>query len=1038
MGYESLLIDPAEEKLVQISTNKTPKTKKLVERGCEFCPSNNKKGITKLFGKVRGRDLLIFGMAPSKDENSRQKQFVGKSAEFLWAELSKVGIDRKQVDVQHAVRCFPSDKIDGELVIRDPSKEELHCCSLYTDNAFEASKAKVYILLGEKTAKQVLGKEHKKARKVFWSEKLKAKVYCLYHPSYFIRGMYPANAIQDFRKNLESVASDLKIDGKMSQYAFLERQNYEAIITVKAAIEAKKAILRAAAAGIRSSIDLEDDIINGKREDLCVGFSYKPGTAKVFITGHPKVKKVNGKWQGLSRKVSKKIRRIVKSIIEDKRIEKVAHHGSYDVPQIKKIMNALMRGFEYDTEFAEYLAYPDRRSFGLSSVATARFPQFGEYKYIIMPQAFPKDIDPTVLARLDVKMGSIESMYNFCKKTGSMRLSQLPLRKLVLYNGADCDVTKRIEVTTKKKVHLPLVRIYKDASFILAKMEPNGPAFDFEHWAKLKKLYPPKLEIALDKIKQIAGPKCVIKVRNKKTDEIEKKELWNTTEGKEFNPGSPPQVSALLYHVLKIEAPFTTDRRGNETKPGTGKKVLELLVHKHPIARLLMEYRRLSKMVSTYLNSYEECAKNNGGLLRTSWWLTGTRTGRMSSGGGRGDSKGNTKQINLQNIHGDENLKNQIVADSNWRKLYKAIKKAVTRSIGSKELRAIDNINEDLAKLPPYSLKERRKKLEDKLADLHKKLIDRLSKSLRFKRLTKKILAGALGLISIMLGFDQGQVEVRVMAQASGDKNLIKDCKSSDIHSRVGHAMTGWSVEKIKHDKKTRTLTKNIHFGIMFGLVPEGLLSFIKAKDPDTDLTIERVKELYDNYFRRYSGVRRFMVKMREFVREHGYVENMFGFKRPLNTHGNSSEDNFDEDAEIESGGAFWGNQAVNTPIQGAAHCLMFMAMAIMKRKAKKYKSLIPTLEVHDYMGFKVPVRDILKTFKLGKYLLEKEPLKLITREYKKIKWKIPLAVDGQVGLRYGDSVEADGKKMHELLAEMFIATFIKESKLSCDLEMVA
>lgn len=1039
MGYESLLIPPSQEKLVQITTRKAP-SKKLSNRGCEFCPSNHKKGINKIFTKVRGRSIMIVGMAPGREENREEKNFVGDSGKFLWAELLKVGIKRSDVDTQNVVRCFPANKEDGDLIMRDPSKEELHCCSKYTEKAIGKSEAQVYVVLGEKAGKQLLGKEYKKTRKVFWSEKLKAKVYCLYHPSYFVRNVHPVAAIQEFRKNLEAVAQDVKGKGasSLTRYAYLEKQQYEAITTVKGARKARKQIKRAATHGIRCAVDLEDDVINGVRQDLCVGFSYKPGTAKVFITGHPKVKKIDGVWHGLPRRVVSKIRAIAKSIIEDASIEKVLHHGSYDTPQFWQVMGARIKGFDYDTEFASYLSDPNRHSYGLNALAGAWYPQFGEYKYIIMPEAFPKKVSEEMLKQYSVKMDNIQSMYNFVKKTGSMRLSQLPLKKLVMYNGVDCDITKRIEIKTKKRVHLPLVKIYKDASFILAKMEPNGPAFDFEHWAKLKKLYPPKLEIVFDKIKQIAGPKCTIKVINKKTGEKEKKVLWDISEGKDFNPSSPPQVHALIYKKLELARDTKLDNKGKTVKAGTGKGVLEILQLKHPIARFLMEYRRLSKMVSTYLNSYEVCAKMNGGLLRTTWWLTGTRTGRMSSGGGRGDEKGNTKVINLQNIHGDENLKNQIVADAGWRKLYVAIRKAVRRSIGTEILEDIDDVNKYLARLPSYGAKDKKKKLEGKLGDLQKKLTDKLSKSLRFKRLSKKILAGALGLTLVMLGFDQGQVEVRVMAQASGDKNLIKDCKSSDIHSLVGHAMTGWSVDKIKNDKKVRTLTKNIHFGILFGLGVNGLYNFIKAKDPETELTKERVQELYDNYFRRYPGVRKFINKMRAFVEANGYVENMFGFVRPLNTHASSNVSEFDDADEGDSGGAFWGNQAVNTPIQGAAHCLMFMAMAIMKRKAKKYKKLVPTLEVHDYMGFKCPIRNIFKMFALGKNLLEKEPLKLVKKEYPEIKWKIPLAVDGQVGLRYGDSVEADGKKMHEVLAEMFCETYTKESKLDQDLKIAA
>jgi DNA polymerase I-like protein with 3'-5' exonuclease and polymerase domains len=223
------------------------------------------------------------------------------------------------------------------------------------------------------------------------------------------------------------------------------------------------------------------------------------------------------------------------------------------------------------------------------------------------------------------------------------------------------------------------------------------------------------------------------------------------------------------------------------------------------------------------------------------------------------------------------------------------------------------------------------------------------------------------------------------------------------------------------------------------------LLRFIKAKDPDATITEEKAKELYDNYFKAYPGVRKFIEKMRAFVEEHGYVENMFGFRRPLNT-GASVEgyDNDDEDNEESAGGAYWGNQAINTPIQGAAHQLMLMAIATLYRKKKKYRILgVPTIEVHDFLGFKTKLKNILRAFNLCKELLEIEPLNVVKKDFPDIKWNIPLVVEGEIGLRLGDTVEGEDekgnlKKMHELLCDMFFESFVKEVKLDAELKAAA
>ena len=58
---------------------------------------------------------------------------------------------------------------------------------------------------------------------------------------------------------------------------------------------------------------------------------------------------------------------------------------------------------------------------------------------------------------------------------------------MLLYNGADCDITKRIEIRTRKRVKLPLMHVYRDAAVILAKMEKDGPLFDYRQHKRLIK-----------------------------------------------------------------------------------------------------------------------------------------------------------------------------------------------------------------------------------------------------------------------------------------------------------------------------------------------------------------------------------------------------------------------------------------------------------------------------------------------------------------------------------------------------------------------
>src|SRR5262249_24172630 len=116
------------------------------------------------------------------------------------------------------------------------------------------------------------------------------------------------------------------------------------------------------------------------------------------------------------------------------------------------------------------------------------------------------------------------------RKSGDINLAQVPWKKLVLYNGADCDVTKRTEICTKKAVNLPLMHVYRDVSVVLAKMERFGPTFDYGQHERLEKLYPIRVRRWLGELRQVAGKKA-------------------------FNPGSPPQVKWLLYDKLKLQMP---------------------------------------------------------------------------------------------------------------------------------------------------------------------------------------------------------------------------------------------------------------------------------------------------------------------------------------------------------------------------------------------------------------------------------------------------------------------------------------------------
>lgn len=201
-----------------ISRNKISLSLPPVQKGvgCEFCPLNKVPGIRKVHGQVNGSEVFLWGMAPGPDENEKGREFVGKSGELLWHELALVGIERSRCDVQNVVRCFPTREDSRPVLkMRDPSEEEIRCCSKFTKMAIEKSQAKLHIVFGVVAAKTLLEGEYQKGRKTFRSEKLRAQVLCMWHPSYLVRNGCSAGGTQEPSEKLKQWRRDFDWAAKL-------------------------------------------------------------------------------------------------------------------------------------------------------------------------------------------------------------------------------------------------------------------------------------------------------------------------------------------------------------------------------------------------------------------------------------------------------------------------------------------------------------------------------------------------------------------------------------------------------------------------------------------------------------------------------------------------------------------------------------------------------------------------------------------------------------------------------------------------------
>ncbi len=166
-------------------------------------------------------------------------------------------------------------------------------------------------------------------------------------------------------------------------------------------------------------------------------------------------------------------------------------------------------------------------------------------------------------------------------------------------------------------IEMPCVKIVCD-------MEDNGIKFDFEYRQKLSEKYNKILEVRLKEFQNI------VDVYYKEIEEYKKKNPNNKLDDP-INIGSPTQIAILLYDILQIEPPDSKSPRG------TGEAILQKI--DNPIAKAILDYREISKLVSTYIDKLPECVNPKDGRIHCSFNQYGARTGRFSS-----------ENPNLQNI----------------------------------------------------------------------------------------------------------------------------------------------------------------------------------------------------------------------------------------------------------------------------------------------------------------------------------------------------------------------------------------------------
>jgi DNA polymerase I len=185
---------------------------------------------------------------------------------------------------------------------------------------------------------------------------------------------------------------------------------------------------------------------------------------------------------------------------------------------------------------------------------------------------------------------------------------------------------------------------------------------------------------------------------------------------------------------------------------------------------------------------------------------------------------------------------------------------------------------------------------------------------------------------------DYSQIELRLLAHMSKDAVLVDAfTRGEDIHTRT--AAEVFHVGPLHVDAHMRRSAKAVNFGIVYGQTPFGLAQQLGIDRKEAELYIRR-------YFERYSGVREFIDKTIEEVRQSGSASTLFGRRRPIP----------DMHSRNPSARGFAERTAVNTPLQGSAADLIKLAMIRIQKRIEEAKMQSRMLlQVHDELIFEAP-----------------------------------------------------------------------------------
>ena len=518
----------------------------------------------------------------------------------------------------------------------------------------------------------------------------------------------------------------------------------------------------------------------------------------------------------------------LKPILEDPKIEKYLHNTKFD-QLVMHHAGVDIQGITFDTMIAASLLIKDGERISLKKLSIRYFDE-GMLTY-----------DEVVKSK---------KLKNF---------SYVLLEEATLYAAMDAHQTLRLKKVLEKELKQEkLYKLYEQLEMplcqVLVEMELRGIACD----AKV-------LEKIGTRVTELLG-----RIHGEIVDNLSEK-------FKDINLNSPKQVEQLLFYELKLP---TQKKSAKRTGYSTDQEVLQALAEMHPVPMLILKYRELYKLKSTYIDALPNYINPQTGRVQTTFSQTRVATGRLSS-----------FEPNLQNVPASG-----------------------------------------------YGV-EIRKAFKPKKGN-------------------------------VFLSADYSQIELRILAHISKDKNLVDAfLKGHDIHAETAARLFEVKLDKVSHEQ--RQVGKRINFSILYGLTPYGL-------SKDLGISFSDAKKYIDTYFEQYPAVSTWMDKVIAFTKKNGYTVTLGGRRRYVPGIYEKNKNLYEEARRV----------AINTVAQGTAAEIMKMGMLKLDEALKKKKlNAQMLLQIHDELLISVAENQKEEVEKVVKKVLES----IVT-------WQVPLVVTTRFG----------------------------------------